>query len=417
MKVLLLSPFFYPEEISTGKYNTALAQALLDAGADVQVIASHPLYPSWRPTFSRATLKSIAVIRGGAWMRYPRAMLLRRFAFEIWYLCHATWTIWSRQLKPDVVLAVFPPTLFFALAPILFSSRTRRVGIVHDFQSRLGFLQDESLVSRFLRQGVRSIDRASFHFCDTLVVLSKAMARIAAEEYNVPPDRILVAYPFVTVQSPDGQPTELAAVLPDGVQHVVYAGALGKKQNPDALFNFFTVAAARFPEVQFHIFSAGPIFEDLRKRNSTGPIGRLHLHPLVAEACLRELYSRSTVQVIPQAEGSAEACLPSKLPNIIASGCLALAICDGQSELAEIVGQYCGTSVSTWRPDLLLIALESLLARARFQSAEDRRRGAANLISTCFNINGVVRAVFGEPCPEERGCVPTQTVGVTLRAD
>ena len=42
MKILILSPFFFPEPISTGKFNTALAKALRDKGMEVTVICSHP---------------------------------------------------------------------------------------------------------------------------------------------------------------------------------------------------------------------------------------------------------------------------------------------------------------------------------------------------------------------------------------
>jgi hypothetical protein len=48
-RLLLLSPFFFPEPISTGRYNTFLVQALVDKGVHVDVICFHPLYPNWRP--------------------------------------------------------------------------------------------------------------------------------------------------------------------------------------------------------------------------------------------------------------------------------------------------------------------------------------------------------------------------------
>lgn len=48
-KILLLSPFFYPELISTGKYNTSLAKALVKHGHSIEVVTSFPLYPTWRP--------------------------------------------------------------------------------------------------------------------------------------------------------------------------------------------------------------------------------------------------------------------------------------------------------------------------------------------------------------------------------
>jgi len=399
-KVLLLSPFFYPEAISTGKYNTALAEALVRAGAEVQVICSHPLYPAWEPVSSDKTLDHVSIVRGGKWVRYPRAMMLRRLVFETWYAFHALWTIWLRRFQPDIVLAVFPPTLFFCLAPLFFPSAARRVGIVHDFQSTLGFGQNDGFVCRQLRRIVRAIDRKSLHSCQTLIVLSQAMARVAIHEYAVSPNRVVVAYPFVTLKPRTGSQAKLMAVLPDGVQHVVYSGALGRKQNPFALFDFFRIAAGRLLNVEFHIFSEGPVFDELCRIHTASPLARLKLHRLVPEADLGELYSRSTIQVIPQIAGSADACLPSKLPNIVASGCGILAICDANSELAHLVSQCSGLSISSWEPDTLIIQLEKLLEVVKRQSADERRSVAEPIVSNYFSLDRVLDAVL---TPEYHG--------------
>src|SRR5579872_6696410 len=99
-KVLLLSPFFHPESISTGKYNTVLAESLVKRGAEVEVITSHPFYPAWRPVYSQATLDHVSIIRGGDWVRYPRAMMLRRLVFESWYAFHVLWTISFKRFQP-----------------------------------------------------------------------------------------------------------------------------------------------------------------------------------------------------------------------------------------------------------------------------------------------------------------------------
>jgi colanic acid biosynthesis glycosyl transferase WcaI len=411
-KVLLLSPFFYPDYISTGKYNSVLAQSLVKAGAEVEVVTFHPFYPTWKPVRSEATLDHISIIRGGLWIRYPRAIILRRLVFELWYSLHVLWILWLKGFRSDIVVAVFPPTSFFCLAPVLLPSTARYVGIVHDFQSTLGLSHNNALVYRLLRRIVRAVDRKSFRSCHSLIVLSKAMARIATQEYGVCTDRVVMAYPFITITARPGPRTSLAAVLPSGVQHVVYSGALGKKQNPYALFRFFRAGAKRFPKVQFHIFSDGPIFQDLRKMHMANPVEGLRLHGLVPEAEVEELYYRSTIQVIPQIEGSADACLPSKLPNIVASGCAPLAICEADSELAQIVGQCSGLSASSWQLDTLISQLEALLELTKRQTTEERRSIAEPILSACFNIDRVVDAVLNVRDVERSAdVVPATTVG------
>ena len=56
-QILIVSPFFYPELISTGKANQHLAEAFVAEGHGVTVVCSHPLYPAWIPVQSSAKIQ------------------------------------------------------------------------------------------------------------------------------------------------------------------------------------------------------------------------------------------------------------------------------------------------------------------------------------------------------------------------
>ena len=84
-KILILSPFFYPEPISTGKYNTDIALKLREEGHQVTVLCSHPFYPEWEAKYSSEELKGITIIRGGRKIKYPKKTSLRRIVLELWY--------------------------------------------------------------------------------------------------------------------------------------------------------------------------------------------------------------------------------------------------------------------------------------------------------------------------------------------
>ena len=71
-QILIVSPFFYPELISTGKANQHLAEAFVAEGHGVTVVCSHPLYPAWIPVRSNARIPGMTIVRGGAGVRYPR---------------------------------------------------------------------------------------------------------------------------------------------------------------------------------------------------------------------------------------------------------------------------------------------------------------------------------------------------------
>src|SRR5665213_3397126 len=84
-QILIVSPFFYPELISTGKANQHLAEAFVSESHGVTVVCSHPLYPTWVPQPSSAEIQGVTILRGGAGIRYPKAMPLRRLLLEAWF--------------------------------------------------------------------------------------------------------------------------------------------------------------------------------------------------------------------------------------------------------------------------------------------------------------------------------------------
>ena len=77
MNILLLSPFFYPEPISTGKYNTDFVKELAKKGHKVTVVCSHPIYPNWKVKKSYSNLNGVEIIRGGKFIKYPKNKMLR----------------------------------------------------------------------------------------------------------------------------------------------------------------------------------------------------------------------------------------------------------------------------------------------------------------------------------------------------
>jgi colanic acid biosynthesis glycosyl transferase WcaI len=373
-----------------------LVQALVDRGATVKVVCSHPFYPAWRPVRSAGRLENVEIHRAGAGVQYPRSMILRRLVLEGWFAWHAGWTTWRLRSGCSTSVPVFPPTLFFLIVTRLLPASVKKIGVVHDLQGILG-LSGGSWLNRVLYRVVHAVEKKAFQSCDSLIVLSRGMAARIVDEYELPSDRVVVRYPFVTVRSAVRIGTKLADKFPEGFQHVVYSGALGKKQNPYGLFDFFRAAVSQFPGVHFHLFSDGPIFEDLRKRHLASPEDRISFDGLVSEADLEELYARSNVQLIPQLEDTSEACLPSKLPNILAMGCAVLAICPSETELANILQQTaCGVTADSWDLDVLMQKLGQVLGQAKSQSRQQRQALAAPLLETEFSLGPLVDAVLGQ---------------------
>ncbi|MEO2048782.1 MAG: glycosyltransferase, partial [Pirellulales bacterium] len=358
-KALILSPFFFPEPISTGKYNTYLAQSLRNEGFEVEVMCCHPVYPKWEVESTNDQLEGVLSIRGGQGLKFPSNMLLRRLILELWYLQFVLFNYWSRRNIYNVVIPIFPPSMFMLAISLLKPKKAKVVGIVHDLQGVYSSYTG-GYVRKWIYRCIALVEKRAFKACDHLIFLSEGMRKVASEAYALKRETSSVQYPFVTIEKFENN-GDLADLIPDGEQAIVYSGALGEKQSPENLMKLFLFLLEAKAELKAHIFSQGPIYERLKE---THRHPRLQFHSLVKEEMLPELLMRSTVQVIPQESGSSDGSLPSKLPNLLAAGTKILCITDPDSELAQIIGSYSQGGVATsWEMKPLVQIASDLLEK------------------------------------------------------
>lgn len=394
-RTLLLSPFFHPEPISTGRYNTVLAEGLREAGAEVTVVCSHPLYPSWIPTISNEELTQIKTLRGGIRIRYSTRPWLRRAVLELWFAMHALHHVARRRHSIDAVVSVFPPSLFQLFVNVVLPTSVQRVGIVHDLQGVHAQAKGGRL-SQLVGHVITIVEKRAFRQLDKVIALSSAMADELHGNYGIPTDKLIVRYPFASVVPQSANTDELGHLFADKKTHVVYSGALGEKQNPPGLMAIFALANRALPDVQFHVFSEGPLFETMRQEARESRLSNVDFQPLVPQRCLGELYERSDFQIIPQSSGTENGSMPSKLPNILAHNCKVFAICDIESELATVVNRFKAGEISpSWEPEQVLEVLKNAI-----QSRPTTTESAAKhqeAIHKAFSLESLVDAILSEP--------------------
>jgi glycosyltransferase involved in cell wall biosynthesis len=393
-RIAILSPFFFPEPISTGKVNTFLAMDMVERGWKVIAICSHPLYPDWRPHPTTETLPGMRFLRGGAFMRYSARAVVRRALLEVWFTFHAVISVMRVRRQISIALYVIPPSLFVLFVHLLLPKRVRRVAVIHDLQGVYA-QRKQSPLGDFLTRGIHAVEERAFRSADTCIFFSHDIAAVARKSYGLTASQIRIQYPFVTMNETDPVTDELENILPSGVKHVVYAGAMGEKQNSDQLVAFLKKAAEEIPDAEFHIFSAGPKFEQWRDNIGTA-VPHLHFHELLPERQLAELYARSDIQIVPQALGTEVGSLPSKLPNLIAKGVYILALCSLESEVCDLLRQTgTATFVGSWESDLFVSGVRSALAAAAGETAEVRRKRSAEVLAK-FRVENLTSLVVGE---------------------
>ena len=357
-RALLISPFFYPEPISTGKYNTALTSGLLSASMHVEVICLHPLYPTWKPQFTSIQFQNSVAHRGGGWLRFPKGQIIRRALLELYFALYVLSSLRTLRRNWDVVIFICPPSLFTLAANLILRRSVSRVGIIHDLQGVYSSYK-KSPTRALVAKTINFVEKSAFKSFNKTIFLSDQMKKTAISALGLNGSELYVYYPFVTIPKFVNH-GRLSGILDDSKNNLVYSGALGEKHGPERLVDLFLAAVNSNDSIEAHVFSSGPIFENMRRRY-TG-MGRLCFHNLVAEEDLPELLLRSTIQFIPQEPGTSEGSLPSKLPNLLAASCKVIAITSPNGDLARIIDQYSlGRCAYSWDTNILLELINDLL--------------------------------------------------------
>jgi glycosyltransferase involved in cell wall biosynthesis len=389
--VVLISPFFHPEPISTGKYNSFLAKELVQKGHRVDVICFHPLYPRWCPSRSDEGLSGVRIFRGGAWIRYPKASLLRRAVLEAGFVLHLLRHT-SRIKGCSHIVTVLPPMLYLPLILMVAGPNTRITAIVHDLQGIMAGVGMNAGHCKVVGI-IRLLERLVLGCCHRIIALSHAMEAFLLDAYQIPSSKIEVCWPFVTVEH-HGSGSRLGHLFDKDKKHVVYAGALGEKQNPEGLICLFLDLVERRSDVACHIFSGGPIFQAYQQNRKVDH-PRLVFHDLVPENDLFELYHRSDIQVIPQKIGFSEGAVPSKLPNLMAAGVPILYIGQKSSDIRHIIqGADAGLCADNWDRDKLIRLTERLLLESADRSHEERRQTFEKKFKALFNVDALVKILL-----------------------
>jgi colanic acid biosynthesis glycosyl transferase WcaI len=328
--ILIISPFFFPEPISTGKFNTDFAIALKNEGHKVTVLCYHPFYPDWKIKESHEKLEGINIIRGGKYLFFTKKTIVRRLILEVSFAFFVLRKIKKHQKNKQFIIPVFPPSFaFYSILPFL-SKKIKKIGMVHDLQEVYS-IGKKDIINKLVHFFIHKIEIKCYNGCNKIIFLSNEMKEQAKDLYILNKTKLEVQYPFITIKQ---NPTnDLDQIFDKGKKHVVYSGALGEKQNPEELFYFFEQASLSANNIIFHFFSKGEAFRKLKKSNTNSNI---RFHELVKKENLEELYKKSDVQIIPQKEGTSKGSLPSKLPNLLASDCKVFLITDPDSELEKL---------------------------------------------------------------------------------
>lgn len=365
-RVVFFGLNYSPEMVGIGPYTAGLAEMLVDAGHDIEVVTGHRYYPEWKLSsppgngWRRETINGVLVHRCPIYVpRKPSAA--RRLMHYASFAASAFWPLTNLlfRKRTNVVFAVAPSLI--ACLTALFLGKLFRVPVwlhLQDFEVEMAF------ATRFMRpDGVfAKIARATEQFvlrrADLVSTISPKMLE-KLEAKGVEPARRLQLRNWANHAEAIGSANckELVSKLGlEGRAIALYSGNIGAKQG---LENVIEAAERlhRRTDIAFVICGGGNTLESLKK----GAVGlnNVRFLPMQNRDRFAQLMRLADIHLLPQTAEVADLVLPSKLPNMLASAAPVIATArEGTGIADEIEG--CGIVVPPDEPIALAEAIERL---------------------------------------------------------
>jgi glycosyltransferase involved in cell wall biosynthesis len=257
-RVLIISPFFYPEPISTGLYNTDLALKLVEKGNKVHVWCFHPFYPGWKLKKTNQKIKGVKIKRGKPIIPFLQNQFIDRLILEVAFLRFVLIRKVKCKQSFDKIIFISPPTLSLIVLKA-FKKNSNKVIIVHDLQ----FIHLKKKSDK-LSKLVFFIEKKLMRSSNKLIFLSEEMKSFFDNSKQFANSSINVQRPFVNIEKRKSQ----KPILKKGI-NIVYSGALGAKQSPEKLLSLFEYTSNQNKDWNFYFFSSGGYFEALKKAVKT----------------------------------------------------------------------------------------------------------------------------------------------------
>lgn len=370
MRILLLGLNFSPELVGVGRYTGEMAQFLAGQGHDMRVITAPPYYPQWQVQqgyrwwrYQNETWQGLQVCRCPLWVpRVPSGLsrLIHLFSFAL-----SSFPVLLGQLlwRPQVVLCIAPA--FFSAPFAWLAARISGAKCwlhIQDFELDAAANLEILPSTRFLLKLASRWEAWMLSRFDRVSTISQRMLE-RLEQKGVPPERIVLFPNWVDTQAifplsegKDSLRDELA-ISEDKIV-VLYSGSMGAKQGLENLVD--TVQKLQeHTNILFVFCGEGPGRDDLIKATQTLPnVKHLSLQPLEK---LNSLLNTADIHILPQKANMSDLVMPSKLPGMLASGRVVVAIANPDTEIGRVIGQV-GLVVSPQNTPGLRDAILSLAA-------------------------------------------------------
>ncbi|MBX7527998.1 WcaI family glycosyltransferase [Qipengyuania vesicularis] len=364
---------YAPEPIGIGPYTSGLAEALVERGHTVQVVAGQPYYPEWKlyPRFKRRWQSSEE--NGVKITRCPHYIPsnptgAKRMAHHASFAssCYPAARKARRELNPEIVFAIAPSMI---AAPVALRM-ARRADVpmwlhVQDFE--VGAALATGLIdsaSRTADAAARFEDRM-LRSADLVSTISEPMCDLL-ERKGVGSERILEMRNWANHADTMGHADAARFRKEWGLEGktvALYSGNIANKQGLDIVIEAARQMADR-EDIVFVISGEGPNRGRLERLAQGLP--NVLFRDLQPEKSIGDLLTMADIHLLPQLHDAADLVLPSKLGNMLASGRPVIATVRPNTGIArELVN--CGIVVPPEVPEAIVSAIAALASHPDYR--------------------------------------------------
>lgn len=361
MKVLKLSSYYFPEQISSSHLSKDLADAYEKEGFIIENYVPMPtrgvsdeVRASYRNRKYEEERNGHVIIHRFSMFREGKNPLLRAIRYVLVNLIQYWKGIHAKDI--DVILAgSTPPTQGLLCALV---KKRLKVPFVYNLQD---IFPDSMVNAGMTREGSwlwkigRKMEDFTYRNADRIIVISEDFRKNLLAK-GVPEAKITVIPNWVDENEVVPVPREMNKIfdelsLPRDKFCVTYAGNIGESQGIDIILDAAFVLQ-EYHDIIFVVFGGGPLYPAFLEKANDSRLKNLKVFSLQGISRISEVYSLGDVSVVACKKGVGAAALPSKTWSIMAAGRPVLASFDRGSELERILHRHnCGYLVEAGDTD------------------------------------------------------------------
>ncbi|MFP1133211.1 glycosyltransferase family 4 protein [Asticcacaulis sp. W401b] len=317
MKVIYLSPYFWPEVIGSAKYCTDVAQYLAGRKHDVIAYAFRPHYPTvdgfeaWRDgSRDKERYEGITLYRVPSVQR-KNGGFGARFKNDFTFFSRIVIAAFSKESQGADVVVAYIPSILTALSGYIISliRGARLIVVVHDIES--GLAKSLGIVTMpLLVKFMSFLEKIVLNRADRIIVLTDGMRKYLIRNGV---RREIIVLPIWSTLS------ELKSEQKKSIS-IGYSGNFGKKQNIDQILPLIKDIGDKYSNSQIILRGNGSEKARIIQEIDKFDIKNVQFLDLAPTEKLSAALQEIDIHLVPQAVDTGDYAVPSKLVSIMAVG-------------------------------------------------------------------------------------------------